>query len=80
MFIHDALCDYITCGDTSIPAHELKAAVATFGRVDQNARKTAFQEQFAVSAPLIMQYEDILKILIFPTLTDAGNTEYVSML
>ena len=48
MFIHDALCDYITCGDTSVPAHELKAVIETFERVDQSTGRTGFQEQFAV--------------------------------
>ena len=48
MFIHDALCDYITCGDTSVPAHELKAAIETFERIDQSTGRTGFQEQFAV--------------------------------
>ena len=48
MFIHDALCDYITCGDTSVPAHELRAAIATFEKVDQSTGRTGFQEQFAV--------------------------------
>ena len=48
MFIHDALCDYITCGDTSVPANELKAVIETFERVDQSTGRTGFQEQFAV--------------------------------
>ena len=48
VFIHDALCDYITCGDTSVPAHELKAAIATFMRVNKNTKMTGFQEQFDV--------------------------------
>ena len=48
MLIHDALCDYITCGDTSVPAHELKAAIATLMRVDKNTKMTGFQEQFEV--------------------------------
>ena len=48
MLIHDALCDYITCGDTSVPAHELKAAIVTLTRVDKNTKMTGFQEQFEV--------------------------------
>ena len=48
MFIHDALCDYITCGDTSVPAHELRVVIDTFERVDQSTGRTGFQEQFAV--------------------------------
>ena len=48
VLIHDALCDYITCGDTSVPAHELKAAIATLKRVDKNTKMTGFQEQFEV--------------------------------
>ena len=49
MFIHDALCDYITCGDTSVPAHELRAVIAKFEKVDKDTGRTGFQEQFAVS-------------------------------
>ena len=48
MFIHDALCDYITCGDTCVPAHELKAVIETLERVDQSTGRTGFQERFAV--------------------------------
>ena len=48
MFIHDALCDHITCGDTSVLAHELKATIATLMRVDRDTKKTGFQEQFDV--------------------------------
>ena len=49
MFIHDALCDQITCGDTSVLAHQLKATIARFMRVDKDTKKTGFQEQFTVS-------------------------------
>ena len=48
MFIHDALCDHITCGDMSVLAHELKATIATLGRVHKDTKKTGFQEQFDV--------------------------------
>ena len=59
MFIHDALCDYITCGDTSVPAHELKAAIDTLEKVDKDTGRTGFQKQFGVSATLMIQYEVI---------------------
>ena len=49
MFIHDALCDHITCGDTSVLAYELKATIATLGIVDRDTKRTGFQEQFTVS-------------------------------
>ena len=49
MFIHDALCDHITCGDTSVLAHELKATIATLGIVDRDTKRTQFQEQFTMS-------------------------------
>ena len=49
MFIHDALCDHITCGDTSVLAHELKATIARFMTVDRDTKRTCFQEQFTVS-------------------------------
>ena len=55
MFIHDALCDYITCGDTRVPAHELRVVMATFEKFNQNTRRTGFQEQFVVSITMTMQ-------------------------
>ena len=33
-----------------MPAHELKAAIATFMRVNKNTKMTGFQEQFDVRA------------------------------
>ena len=49
MFIHDAFCDHITCGNMSVLAHELKATIANLGIVDRDTKRTGFQEQFTVS-------------------------------
>ena len=66
VFIHDALCDYITCGDTSVPAHKLKAAIATFMRVNKKTKMTGFQEQFDVRT---------ISSIIFACF-GLGNSEY----
>jgi protein tyrosine phosphatase len=45
-FIHDALCDYLTCGDTSVAAHELRKEIHNLCKVDANTGKSRFQQQF----------------------------------
>ena len=47
MFIHDALSDYITCGDTSVLAYELHTASHTMQKVDDKGR-SGFMKQFEV--------------------------------
>lgn len=49
MFIHDALEELITCGETSIQAQELRTALSHLHRVDPNTATTQFEEQFRVS-------------------------------
>ena len=47
-FIHDALCDYLTCGDTSIPAYQLRGEMEEMEKVDNNTRISGFESQFKV--------------------------------
>ena len=47
-FIHDALCDYLTCGDTFIPAHHLTAKIIEMSAVKEETNTTGFQDQFEV--------------------------------
>ena len=46
-FIHDALSDHITCGDTSMMAHELRHAIVDMNKKDGTG-KSGFQNQFEV--------------------------------
>lgn len=48
MFIHDALNDFLTCGDTSVPAHELRRTISALTGKDGD-RKSGFEMQFEVS-------------------------------
>ena len=48
MFIHDALADYITCGDTSILVQELSITMAEMCQVDKQTKKNRFIQQFEV--------------------------------
>ena len=46
-FIHDALSDYITCGDTSMMAHELRCVIVDMKKMDGTG-KSGFENQFEV--------------------------------
>ena len=48
MFIHDALLEIVTCGDTQISAADLRATLNKMETENPNTHKTAFQEQFEV--------------------------------
>ena len=50
MFIHDAILEYLTCGDTQINAADLRTAIADLNIQDELSGITGFQNQFAVSA------------------------------
>ena len=45
--IHDALSDFITCGDTSVLAHELRHVIGDMDKKD-GAGKSGFENQFEV--------------------------------
>ena len=47
MLIHDALCDYIMCGDTSVLAYEFRAAVCAMHKMDGKGQ-SGFMRQFEV--------------------------------
>ena len=48
MFVHDALCEVIQCGDTEIPAARLGSAVETMSHTVPGDTSTGFQQQFEV--------------------------------
>ena len=49
MFVHDAILESVTCGDTQITAANLHMIIKTYGRVDAITGLTGFQSQFNVS-------------------------------
>ena len=50
VFIHDALCEVIQCGDTEIQASRLDTAVESMAQTLPGQTITGFQEQFQVSS------------------------------
>ena len=48
VFIHDALDEYITCGETDIPASNLKVRVSKMHKIQPSKSITGFQEQYQV--------------------------------
>ena len=48
MFVHDALCEVIQCGDTEISASRLATAVEDMAQTLPGETTTGFQHQFQV--------------------------------
>ena len=46
MLIHDALNDYITCGDTSVVAYQLRMAIHDLDKEEDG--QSGFERQFEV--------------------------------
>ena len=51
MFVHDALCEVIQCGDAEIPAARLGSTVETMSHTVPGDTSTGFQQQFEVYLP-----------------------------
>ena len=48
MFIHDAILESITCGDTQISANNLRTRIVEMKRNDKMKQSHGFQYQFKV--------------------------------
>ena len=49
MFLHDAILESVTCGDTQVTAADLRMMIKKYGRVDPITGLNEFQSQFNVS-------------------------------
>ena len=47
MFIHDALNEYVSCGDTSVMAHQLRQVINDMTKEEDG--QSGFERQFEVS-------------------------------
>ena len=47
-FIHDAILESVTCGDTQISSGELRSSIAKMNNTDPATGKTLFEAQFEV--------------------------------
>ena len=73
MYVHDAINDYVTCGDTVIVAHELGQKLTELSRMNQRTRKSGFGEQFKVSGNTIPNITLPRLQDVFNCPTDAGR-------
>ena len=51
VFIHDAVLEYLICGDTQIPTPDLNEALHCLQQCDERKQNTGFGIQFQVSKP-----------------------------
>ena len=48
VFIHDTLCEYLTCGDTSVAAHDLMSVISDMRDIDKNTGEPQYYTTFEV--------------------------------
>ena len=48
-FIHDAIDEYLTCGDTSIAVTNIRVAMVTLSKCSASTSETGYHTQFEVS-------------------------------
>ena len=53
MFVHDAVLDSLTCGNTQIPASSMKKAIARLARSDPVMAQSGYTTQFQVRSTFI---------------------------
>ena len=61
-FIHDALSGHITCGDTSMMAHELRGAIVDMNKKDGTGR-SGFEQQFEVGMVILHRSVEELELI-----------------
>lgn len=49
MFIHDAILEACLCGDTTIPASQLRSVYYDMNRLDPQTNSSQIKEEFRVS-------------------------------
>ena len=61
IFLHDAILESVTCGNTQITAADLRMVIGKYGKVDSSSGVTHFQSQFNVSVVLqvVLPYFEI---------------------
>jgi hypothetical protein len=59
VFIHTALSELITCGDTEIAAANIRIAIGRLGRMVASSSVTGFQNQFEVELHLMILDETV---------------------
>lgn len=51
VFIHDAILEACLCGDTTIPASQLRSVYYDMNRLDPQTNSSPIKEEFRVSLP-----------------------------
>lgn len=48
VFLHDAVLESVSCGDTQIPAGDLRIAIERLKQMDTDTGRTGYETQFQV--------------------------------
>ena len=62
MFIHDAILESVTCGDTQISAGDLRRQIQRMSQVAQGKNCTGFQYQFQILEQVTPKPNEVISI------------------
>ena len=72
MYIHDALSEYITCGDTSFALMNAHEKVKELSETQDG--RTGFEKQFEVIVAVTIQDMQVLHLITFTIITASAAT------
>ena len=61
MFIHDAILESITCGNTQVSAADLQRALTKLKQRDPHTKLTGYEQQYKVLCDISIQLGDFEK-------------------
>ena len=62
MFIHDAILESITCGNTQVSAADLQRAVTKLKQRDPHTKLTGYEQQYKVLCDITYCWVRIIKV------------------
>ena len=69
IFVHLAVYEALSCGNTEIEAHKLNTALKNLSTVDKHKNKTGFVMEFQVTKTVVSKEIDLIRQNIHITIT-----------
>ena len=63
MFLHDAVLESLTCGDTQISAGNLRTAMKRLGKMESQTQTSGYDHEFKVQ-PRVIKYKSHQKHIL----------------
>lgn len=76
IFIHDALLEAVTCGNTEVPARNLYAYIQKLTQIESGENVTGMELEFKVSLPYVLVFKCFMLIRISSLHVHNINTHF----